>query len=392
MIYLDHHSTTPIDPRVLDAMMPYLKEDYGNPASTHEMGERAQEAVNKARESVAKVIHGAKPEEIYFTSSATEANNIAILGAFAGLDYENSMRIVETGYHRPMVLSSYIEHKSILSALDKLNHSSRCFVVPESDGIILPEKIEQIIQDIVRYSDMTPNKIDLVSIMAANNEIGTIQDLVGIRNLCNKYDIIFHTDAAQAAGKVRLTTLHADMITLSSHKIYGPKGIGALYIGNKVKNLVKPIIHGAYQEHITSGTLNVPAIVGFGKACDIIIEEWELENKWFSYLRDIFMNLLKENIPGLTINGTMNNRLSNNLNISIDGIDAEAILNIPDLCCSTGSACQNSGEFQPSHVIRAIGANKQSIRFGFGRFNTEQEVRTAAIKIIQAVKEIRNEV
>lgn len=381
MIYLDHHSTCPIDPRVLDAMMPYLTKCYGNAASFHEMGEIAAEAVERARASVAKLIDGANPRNIHFTSGATEANNIAILGFRVGI--ENSWR---EPFYRPLYITSPIEHMSILTAFEKLNVFNRNVTKIKNDGIVSVEDLENAMKELMRFQEIN-SKISLVSIMTANNEIGTIQPIKEIKKLCDKYEAIFHTDAVQAAGKVKLSVEDADIITLSSHKIYGPKGIGAIYINDKVIELVKPIIHGGFQEVITSGTSNVPAIVGFGKAAEIIIKEGPKENIKLSGLRDKFLSLLQKDLD-VKINGSMSNRLPHNLNISIPGVKAEVLTNIKGLCLSTGSACKKTGRQRISHVIEAIKADKNSVRFGFGRFNTEEEIELAANKIIKVVKEI----
>ena len=371
MIYFDSHSTTKTDPRVIKSMMPYFTEDYGNASAFHEMGEKATEAVEKARGSVAKIIK-ADPKNIYFTSGATEANNIVLAGG-----QWSSIR------------SSNIEHMSILGFMEEKYYNGKIRV--ERDGLIDVNKLEEYIQDEFVWRKVSSL---LLTIMAANNEIGTIQPIKEIRAMSNKYDIIYHTDATQAIGKTPITVDDADIITLSSHKIYGPKGIGAVYISDKIQKdemlKIRPLTFGGFQETITSGTLNVPAIVGFGKACEILMDEGETENKRVGGLRDRFFSILQNNLSGVRLNGSWEHRLYNNLNISIDDISSDALTNIKGLCCSTGSACKRLGKDRVSHVIEAIGADKNSVRFGFGRFNTDEEIDIAAQKIIEVVKEIRN--
>ncbi len=379
MIYLDNHATTPCDPRVLEAMIPYFLEKFANPASEiHRMGREARKAVDKAREQVANLI-GAEPNEILFTSSATEANNLVILG----------LAKAYKGNPRNKLACSTIEHKSILAPCQYLkNENFELMLLPvDRLGHVKNETIKKEIN----------NQTLFVSIQAANNEIGTIQDVASFCELTHKCGAFFHCDAAQAAGKipVNVNNWNVDFMSLSAHKMYGPKGIAALYIkGGISDSSVKPLIYGGEQEFgLRPGTLNVPLIVGFGEACDIALKNMDVESKRLSDLRDSFESNLFSNIKDLRRNGDISNRLPNNSSLTFQGIDAEAlIMSMPDIALSTGSAC-NSGAQEPSYVLKAIGLSHEdansTLRIGIGRFNTQDEILAASKIFIKTVHNLK---
>jgi cysteine desulfurase len=372
MIYLDCHSTTPCDPRVIEEMLPFFSTYFANPASAHFFAEKAKDAIEKAKEQVAFIIN-AKSDNINFTASATEANNIILQGLWPN-EYKH-------------VITTNVEHSSIINCLKK--RSSNIILEPvlkiNKDGNINIEELEKILRNI-------KSKNILVSTIFANNEIGTIHPIKKIGSLCKKYEALFHTDATQAIGKVNIDVKEMNIfaLTMSGHKIYGPKGVAVLYVQNNL--LIEPIIHGGYQNIITSGTQNVPAIVGIGKACEILQHESEEENKKVRRLRDLLLKNLKKNIPDIIINGTMKNRLPNNLNITIKGIKAEILIKgLEDVIISGGSAC-TSGEIEPSHVIKALGTPypECAIRFGLGRWTTETDINYASNRIINIVNNMRS--
>jgi cysteine desulfurase len=285
-------------------------------------------------------------------------------------------------------MTSEIEHMSVLKCFDRMHHFSYGITPVNKDGLVDIANMQYLCNRLIMQNPPDA-KLSLVSVMTGNNEIGTVQPIREVKKFCEQNGALFHTDAVQAAGRVKLSVDDADMITLSSHKMYGPKGAGAIYVSDKAKEMIRPQIHGGYQETFTSGTSNVPAIVGFGKAAELMVLEGPEENVRLAGLRDRFLCLLKERIDGITVNGSMKHRLPHNLNISIDGIDAEALTNIDGLCVSTGSACKKTGSLKLSHVIKAIGADKNSVRFGFGRFNTDTDIEIAADKIIKMVEVLR---
>ena len=379
-IYLDHHATTPVDPRVLEEMLPYFTEKFGNASSLdHPFGYDASIAVEDAREIIANAI-GARHDEIVFTSGATESDNIALIGTMN--------KYADRGNH---LITCVTEHKAILDTakhLESLGKKVTYLPVNEYGEINLQE-LEAAI---------TPETV-MISIMFANNEIGTIADVAAIGEIAHKHNVIFHTDAAQAVGHipVNVGTMNIDLMSFSAHKMYGPKGIGALYVRG-VKPRVKPdgLFYGGGQErNIRSGTLNVPGIVGFGKAMEIAVSEMDSENKRFKEWAD-FMLKEFETIGG-KLNGHPTKRLSHNLNISFLGIEGKSIINSvsKEIAISAGSACTTQ-MVEPSHVLLALGLDEDvthyAIRIGMGRFNTLDEIENARKKIcssIISIKEIR---
>jgi len=377
-IYMDNHATTPLDPRVLAAMMPYFTDKFGNAASrNHSFGWEAEEAVENGRKQVADLI-GATAKEIIFTSGATESDNIALKGA--------AEMYAEKGDH---IITTAIEHKAILDSASWLEQRNiRVTYLPVGrDGLIDLEQLEQAMTD----------RTILVSVMAANNEIGTVQPIREIGALTRKRGILFHTDAVQAAGKIKLDVddMNIDIMSLSAHKIYGPKGIGALYVRRKGPRVrLTPVVHGGGHERgMRSGTLNVPGIVGFGKACEICAREMESENTRLRALRDRLKERIMNHLDEAYINGSMEHRLPNNLNISFAYVEGESLMmGLKDVALSSGSAC-TSASLEPSYVLKALGVGEElahsSIRFGLGRFNTEEEVDYVAQKIVENVKRLR---
>lgn len=375
MIYLDNHATTPIDPRVLNTILPYLKDKYGNPASTHSMGDEAREAIELSKEQVSRIINS-KSDNIFFTGSATEANNIVI--KTVKLHRDKAFFDPDFFYN---IITTKTEHSSILSCVSKLHNYSAVpkYLSVDRSGNIDYNELEE---------ELKFGRTILVSIMAANNEIGTIHDIYKIGKICKKYNVIFHTDASQAIGKLDIDVelMNIDALTLSGHKIYGPKGVGALYLRNL--DYFGPILDGGYQNIISSGTQNVPFIVGIGKACSILDVE---ENKRLSNLRDMALDMLNKSFKDLIINGTMTNRLCNNLNFSIPGVSADILVRgLDDVMISGSSAC-SSGDAKISHVIKALDVPfpECAIRIGLGRFNTEDEVFYSMNKIIDVAKYLR---
>lgn len=372
MIYLDYHATTSMDNRVLQEMYPYFMDIYANASSPHCFGEEAMVAVEIARERVASLIN-ANPEQIFFCSGATEANNIALIG-----------KIRRDNVDDPKLIISPVEHSSILAAADAMVAGAEMltggYIDIAKDGTI-------DIKDIKEAIEIEPN---IISIMFANNEMGAIYDIKTISKMCQERDIFFHTDATQAIGRVDIDVkeLDVDALSLSAHKIYGPKGVGALYLKNHID--VLPLIHGGYQNTISSGTLNVPAIVGLGKACELLVDNID-ERKRIEDLRNYLLKLLQDKIPDIQINGSMQNRLCNNLNISICNVPAEAIImGMDDVIVSGGSACK-SGNHKPSHVLLAMGVDNPecAIRFGLGRWTTKEEIEYAAEKIAEIALSIK---
>ncbi|MEW5877249.1 MAG: cysteine desulfurase family protein [Acidobacteriota bacterium] len=378
MIYLDHHSSTPVDPRVVQVMMPYLTDNPGNPSNPyHLLGRRAADAVEEAREHVATLI-GATRSEIVFTSGATESNNLAILGtalAYCG--------------PRKRIITCAVEHKSVLEPCRRL--ADRAFEV-----IILPvDRMGHV--DLLALERAVDDHTLLVSIQLANNEIGTIQELEQIATIVKRRGAWLHCDGAQAVGKipVDVRNLNIDFLSISAHKLYGPKGVGALYIRGGVKRSgLQPLAFGGGQEWaLRPGTVNVPGVVGFGEACRLCKEEMDAESLRLAALRDRFEQLLLERIPQLQRNGDLSHRLPNNSSLMFPDVDADALLlNLPDIALSTGSAC-TAGALEPSHVLQAIGLTREqayrTVRVGLGRFNTQEEVETAATRIAEAAFRIR---
>ncbi len=376
---MDNNATTPMDSRVLEAMMPYFTEKFGNAASRNHMyGWEAEEAVEKAREQVAKAI-GADAKEIIFTSGATESDNIALKGAVE--------MYAEKGNH---IITLLTEHKAVLDTCRRLEREGKAtvtYLAPKPDGIVDLEQLEAAITD----------KTIMVAIMMANNEIGVIQPMAQIGEICRKHGVLFFTDAVQAVGKVPVdvNAMKIDVLAISGHKVYGPKGIGALYVRRKNPRVkLAGVIDGGGQERgMRSGTLNVPGIVGLGKALELAIEELPSEMKRLTYLRDKLKDGLMSQLEDCYINGSMESRLPGNLNISFAYVEGEGLLmGLKGLAVSSGSAC-TSASLEPSHVLKALGVGDElahsSIRYGLGRFTTEEEVDYAIHITVEAVNRLR---
>jgi len=377
-IYMDNHATTPLDPRVLEAMMPYLTGTFGNAASrNHSFGWEAEQGVEKAREQIAKLI-GCTPKEIVFTSGATESNNLAIKGV--------AEMYRERGNH---IITQMTEHKAVLDTCKRLEKSGyRITYLPvQADGLV-------DIEDLKRAMD---SETILVSIMYANNEIGVVQPIREIGKLCHEKGVLFHTDAVQAVGKIPVSVIadNIDILSLSGHKIYGPKGVGALYVRrrNPRVQISEQINGGGHERGMRSGTLNVPGIVGLGAACEICMNEMEAEGKREIELREYLKNKLETALDYTQINGNMEHHLPGNLNMSFIYVEGESLLmGINDIAVSSGSAC-TSATLEPSFVLKALGLGDDvahsSIRFGLGRFNTKAEVDYVADKLINVVLHLR---
>jgi len=375
LIYLDNHATTPVDPRVLEAMLPYFREAYGNVASkSHSLGWLAERAAEQARRRVAELA-GADSREVVFTSGATESNNLALKGAFE--QYRSR------GNHFVTVAT---EHRAVL---DPLRHIEKF----GAQVTVLPPRPDGLVELDALRAALRPETV-LVSVMYANNEIGVIQPVRQIGALCRERGVLLHTDAAQAFGKIPIAVAdeNIDLMSLSAHKLYGPKGVGALYVRRSC-SIAAQIHGGGHEGGLRSGTLNVPAIVGFGEACLLCAREMEGESARTQALRDRLKHRLETALDGVAVNGSMECRLPNNLNMSFAGIEADALLtSLPGIALSTGSAC-SSATVEPSHVLRALGlsasAARSSVRFGLGRFNTEAEIDEAANLIVESVRRLR---
>jgi len=374
-IYLDCNATTPCDPRVVEKMLPYFGEVYGNPANgLHRQGRLAASAVERAREQVSGLI-GARAPEIVFTSGATESNNLAILGLAHDRKSERRNRIV----------TSAIEHKAVLLACKRLEEEGFDIVLlpVDRDGRVVLDAAEEAIDE----------RTILVSIQGANNEIGTIQPVAEIAEIAHRRGAFLHCDAAQAVGKisVEVDDWGVDFLSMSAHKLYGPKGIGALFCrGGPSQYPIQPLWYGGGQEHgLRSGTLNVPGIVGMGVACEISALELDSEQRRIGRLRAEFEDELSSLVHSLRINGDRAARLPNTSSVLLPGLDADAlILNVPDVMLGTGSAC-TSGAVEPSHVLTAIGLSREdansTVRASLGRFTTEEQIQHAARSIAKAV-------
>jgi len=377
-IYMDNHATTRTDPRVLEAMLPYFSEIYGNAASrNHEFGWIAEKAVDNAREQIAKLI-GASGKEIVLTSGATESNNLAIKGV--------AEMYREKGNH---IITEVTEHKCVLDTCKRLEkHGYRVTYLPvQQDGLI----------DMDQLKDAMTAETILVSIMTANNEIGILQPVREIGKLCHEKGVLFHSDAVQAAGKVPFNVIedNVDLASVSAHKIYGPKGVGALYVRrrNPRVQLVAQMDGGGHERGMRSGTLNVPGIVGMGKACELAQQEMVEESVRLLALRESLREQIMSQLDECYINGSMEHRLPGSLNISFAYVEGESLLmGINDIAVSSGSAC-TSATLEPSYVLKALGAGDDlahsSIRFGLGRFNTQAEVNYVAAKVVDVVKRLR---
>ena len=377
-IYLDNHATTPVDPRVLEAMLPYFTERFGNAASkSHPFGWEAESAVDTAREQIAKLI-GAAAKEIVITSGATESDNLAIKGV------ADAYR--EKGNH---IVTCVTEHKAVLDSCKVLQkHGFDVTYLPvRSDGLI----------DVQRLKEALTDRTILISLMAANNEIGTINPVKEIGRLAKEKNILFHTDATQGVGKIPLNveTMGIDLLSLTAHKMYGPKGVGALYV-RSIKPRVKltPLIDGGGHERgMRSGTLNVPGIVGLGKACEIAQKEMSAEGERLIALRERLKDGIVAELDEVYLNGHAVERLAGNLNMSFADIEGESLLmGLKEIAVSTGSAC-TSASLEPSYVLKAIGLADElaysAIRFGLGRFNTEEEIDFTIHRVVEEVRRLR---
>ena len=389
MIYLDHHATTPVDARVLEAMLPFFTEKFGNAASKqHRFGWDASDAVERARKQVAALI-GAGSKDIVFTSGATEANNLAIKGAARAAEGAESSE-----GRRDHIVTIATEHKAVLDPIARL----------EKDGwrvTVLPVRRDGLV-DVAAVDASVTERTALVSVMAANNEIGVLQPIKELAAAAHAKGAWFHTDAVQAAGKVAfdVEALGVDLASITAHKIYGPKGVGALYVrrpstslraGNRGVKIAAEIDGGGHERGMRSGTLNVPGIVGFGRAAEIAREEMASESARVGALRDRLLERLLATTDGMTVNGLMDARLPGNLNVSFDGIDGEALLvSLDDIAVSSGAACT---QVEPSHVLKALGHTTDralaSLRFGIGRGTTAAEIDHAAAKVSDVVKRLR---
>ena len=377
-IYLDYHATTPVDPRVLDAMLPFFGPKFGNAASgTHSFGWEAEGAVEVARQRIADLA-GAGAREIVFTSGATESDNLALKGVVAA-----------AGVARAHIVTLATEHKAVLDTASRLEGAG-CRVTilgPKPDGLV----------DLGQLREAIGPETVLVSVMYANNEIGVLQPVRQIGAICREKHVLFHCDAVQAFGKfpVSVDAGHIDLMSVSAHKMYGPKGVGALYVRrqNPRVRLTAQMDGGGHEEGMRSGTLNVPGIVGFGEACVVAAREMGEEYGRLGVLRDRLKQRLEEGLDGVHVNGSMEHRLAGNLNVSFEGVDGDALLvALPDLAVSTGSACNSHGG-GGSHVLRAIGVAadlvQSATRFGLGRFTTEAEVEYAAGRVVEVVRRLR---
>jgi cysteine desulfurase len=377
-IYMDNHATTPVDPRVLDAMLPYFREEFGNASSkSHPFGWHAEEAVEEARAQVASLI-GASPKEIVWTSGATESNNLAIKGV---AEFHAAK-----GKHLVTVAT---EHKAVLDSMHALErHGWSVTVLPvDREGRLDPARLRAALR---------PDTV-LVSVMHANNETGVIQPITEIGAITRAAGVLFHCDAVQSAGKIPFDVEQSqvDLASLSAHKLYGPKGVGALYVRRKPRaRLTAQMDGGGHERGFRSGTLNVPGIVGFGKACALAAAEREAEAARVLALRERLRRGLEAGLDLLTVNGSLEHRLPGNLNVSFAYVEGEAMMMaIKDVAVSSGSAC-TSASLEPSYVLRAMGVGDDlahsSIRFGLGRFTTEEEVDYTVRLVIQKVKKLRD--
>jgi len=375
-IYLDHNSTTPLHPEVLEAMLPYYKEAFGNPSTIYFFGQETRKATDEAREKVANLI-GASPEEIIFTSGGTEADNLALKGVAAALERK--------GKH---IVTSSIEHHAVLSTLkylEKIGYKVS-FLPVDEHGWLDPREVEEAIT----------SQTVLISVMHANNEVGTIEPISEIGEIARKAGIYLHTDAVQTIGKIKVNVddLKVDLLSLSAHKFYGPKGVGALYVRKGTR--IHPLLHGGYQERRRrAGTENVAGVVGLGKAAEIASKEMVQQSRRESNLRDRLEKMIKENINHCRLNGHPTRRLPNTLNVSFEFIEGESLilnLDLKGIAASTGSAC-TSGSLEPSHVLMAMGVAPEiaqgSIRFSLGRDNQKEDIDYTVEKLVEIVARLR---
>ena len=377
-IYMDSHATTPLDPRVLEAMMPYLTTHFGNAASsTHLFGEHAKDAVDAARDQVADLI-GCSDGEIIFTSGATESDNLAVKGV--------AYQYKDRGNH---IITSAVEHHAVLDSCKALEEAGFdvTYLPVDKYGMVHPQQVKDAITD----------QTVLISLIYVNGEVGTINPITEVGEIAEKYGILFHSDATQGIGKVEsdVNELKVDLMSFTAHKMYGPKGIGALYVRKKAPPIqLYPLLHGGGQENnIRSGTLNVPGIVGFGAACELCKQETEEETKRITALRDQLYHELFKRIDLIHLNGHPTKRLPGNLNLSFEFVESQSILlGLKEIALSSGSAC-NSDSIEPSYVLRAMGVKDElalgAVRFGLGRHNTAAEVDTVVECVAAQVARLR---
>ncbi|MBW2540786.1 MAG: cysteine desulfurase [Deltaproteobacteria bacterium] len=378
-IYLDHHATTPVDPRVVDAMAPYWSDDFGNPSSAgHVYGWRAEEAVAIARERLAAAIGASDASEIVFTSGTTESDNLALIG----------LARAQRG-RRDHLIASAIEHPAVLDTCRFLAGEGFSLTILPVDGagLVDPAAVEAAITD----------RTFAVSVMAANGEIGTLQPIAEIGRICREREVLFHTDAAQAVGKIPVDVqrCQVDLLSMCAHKLYGPKGIGALYIRKRRPRIaLQPLLHGGGHEGgVRSGTLPVPLVVGFARALELCLADLEAEAARLTALRETLWERLSSGLEGAACNGSRERRLPGNLNVSFAGVDADQLLvALSDVALSTGSACA-SGSGEPSHVLEALGLSetlaRSSLRFGIGRSNDAEQIEWVAGRLVEAVDALR---
>lgn len=381
MIYLDNQATTPTDPRVVEAMLPFFTTRFANPHSPHAMGRDVEEAVEPARSQIAALI-GAEPREIVFTSGATESNNLAIAGAAR-------FRRDVAGQDRTRIVTLATEHKCVLESVAALAREG-------FETVVLPVKADGLV-DLEQLAAAVDERTALVSVMAANNEIGVLQPIADIAAIAHAAGALFHTDAAQAAGKVPLDVRAQgiDLMSLSAHKLYGPMGVGALFVRYRPRvRLVAQMQGGGQERGLRSGTLPAPLLVGFGLAAGLADQEMAAESARLLVLRQRFLEALRAQLQEVRVNAALEPRLPGNLNLCLPGIDAEALMAaLPELCLSTGSAC-TSASVEPSYVLRALGLPeadaRASFRVGIGRFTTAAEIDEAAGMIAAAVRGLRS--
>lgn len=377
-IYLDHNATTPLHPQVLEAMFPYLRENYGNASSIHAEGRAARTAIDRARTQVAKLL-GANDNEIYFTSGGTESNNLAIRGVVELADREKGR-----------LVTSSVEHHAVLRPMQRLSEQGfELSILPvDKYGSVNPEDLQ--------HSLAAGNTL-LVSVIAANNEVGTLQPMEELGNICRQAGIIFHVDAVQAVGRIKidLRCLPVELLSISGHKIYGPKGIGALYVRRGVK-LQPQLFGGSHERGFRAGTENAAGIVGLGEACELAGAESGQHNRQIRLLRDSLWEGLQKKLDGVHLNGHPENRLVNTLNVSFEGVEGEALLlnlDLKGIACSSGSACA-SGSLEPSHVLTAMGVPPElaqaSVRFSLGRDNTAEQIERAVEVVARVVSHLRS--
>jgi len=378
-IYMDNHATTPVDPRVLESMLPFFTEKFGNAASrNHAFGWESEAAVDRAREQITKLIGASSPREIVFTSGATESDNLALKGVAEAYKHK--------GNH---IITCVTEHKAVLDSCKVLEkHGCQVtYLTVDRDGLVNLDRLCGVITD----------RTILISLMAANNEIGTLQPVKEIGRIAKDRGVLFHTDATQAVGKVPMNVdeMGIDLLSLTAHKMYGPKGIGALYVrSNAPRVKLSPIIDGGGHERgMRSGTLNVPGIVGLGEACEIAQKEMSAEGERLRALRERLKNGILGHLDEVYVNGHPTQRLPGNMNMSFAYVEGESLLmGLKEIAGSTGSAC-TSASLEPSYVLRAIGVEEElahtSIRFGLGRFNTEEEVDYTVQRVAEEIRRLR---